>query len=102
LQAPPWPGNLGASWAIALLLGFAVLLLVANFGLQYGAARLPAGLTAVIMLSEVVFATASTVLLGQQSLSTQVVLGGVLIMLAALLSTRLQTTQIPLQPPPRS
>ena len=67
-----------------LLMGFAFLL--GNWGLQYGAIRLSAGATSIIMLSEVVFATASSVLLGVSSMSPQIWLGGSLILLASLLS----------------
>ena len=61
--------------------------LVGNVGLQYGAARLSASTTSIIMLSEVVFASTSAVLLGAGELNLRVVLGGSLIFLAAILST---------------
>ena len=61
--------------------------LVGNLGLQYGAARLSASATSIIMLSEVVFASTSAVLLGAGELGARVVLGGALIFLASLLST---------------
>ncbi len=76
--APGW-----LAWVGTLSLCF----LVGNLGLQYGAARLSASATSVIMLSEVVFASSSAVLLGAGALSGRVVLGGALIVLAALLST---------------
>jgi len=55
-----------------VLLGFTVSLLVANYGLQYGASRLPANVTSVVMLSEVVFATLSAILLTNEVLTPQV------------------------------
>jgi drug/metabolite transporter (DMT)-like permease len=69
------------AWAIglALSLGF----LTSNVALQYGAARLDAHTTALIMLSEVVFASLSSVVLGAAELTTRSVLGGLLILVAA-------------------
>jgi drug/metabolite transporter (DMT)-like permease len=55
--------------------GLSVAFLVSNVALQYGAARLRASNTSVIMLSEVVFATASSVALGAAALSGRTVLG---------------------------
>ena len=73
------------SWsALALLTGLAML--AANLALQYGAAHLNASTTSIIMLSEVVFASVSSVLLGSGALSLRTLLGGVLIVLASLLS----------------
>ncbi|MFM7025897.1 MAG: DMT family transporter [Limnohabitans sp.] len=57
-----------------------------NIALQYGAARLPAHTTALIMLSEVVFASASSVILGASTWDARTLWGGALILLAALLS----------------
>ena len=69
-------------WALGLTLAF----LAGNLALQYGAARLPARVTALIMLAEVVFASASAVLLGAATPTGWTWAGGVLILLAALLS----------------
>jgi drug/metabolite transporter (DMT)-like permease len=59
--------------------------LLGNLALQYGAARLPANATAVVMLSEVLFASVSAVLLGAGVLTPGLVLGGALILGASLL-----------------
>lgn len=75
--------------SMALVIGLAglcMLILVANVGLQYGASRLPANVTSLIMLSEIVVATGSSTLLGASELTTRMVTGGALILLAALLS----------------
>jgi drug/metabolite transporter (DMT)-like permease len=80
-----WPVVPGA-YGLLVLLVFAVTLLLANFGLQYGATRLPANVTSVVMLSEVVFATLSAILLTDEILTLQVGLGGAMILLAAALS----------------
>jgi drug/metabolite transporter (DMT)-like permease len=69
----------GLLLALVLALGF----LAGNLALQYGAARLPAHTTALVMLSEVVFASLSSVALGAAELAPQVLLGGVLILAAA-------------------
>ncbi len=66
----------------------AVAVFSGNLALQYGAARLPAHVTALIMLSEVLFASVSAVLLGAAQPSPATWAGGALIVLAALLSIR--------------
>ena len=72
-------------WPFAL--GLALCLLFSNLSLQYGAARLPANTTALVMLSEIVFAAASSVYLGASELSLRKLAGGVLIVFAAILAT---------------
>lgn len=72
-----------ATWAVTALLLSGVLML-GNWALQFGASRLKAGTTAVVMLSEVVFASVSSVLLSASQLEARTVLGGSLILLAAL------------------
>lgn len=63
-----------------------VAFLIGNLALQYGAAHLSASATSLIMLSEVVFASVSSVLLGAGDLTPRTLLGGALILLASLLS----------------
>jgi len=76
-----------AQWEwIALVAGLSLFILAGNLGLQYGAARLAASATSVIMLSEVVFASGSAVLLGASTMTASIVLGGSMILAAALLS----------------
>ena len=72
-------------WPIAV--GFGLCMLLSNLSLQYGAARLPAGTTSLVMLSEIVFATLSSVALGAAELSERKLWGGALIVLAAALTT---------------
>lgn len=75
-----------ASWlGLNALLGLAFL--VGNIGLQYGAARLPASTTTLVMLSEVVFASLSAVALGAATLGPGTLLGGGLIMAAVLMAS---------------
>lgn len=64
-------------------LALAAAFLLSNVALQYGASRLPAHTTALVMLSEVVFASLSSVVLGAARLGPGVLLGGTLILLAA-------------------
>jgi drug/metabolite transporter (DMT)-like permease len=75
----PWLGAQG--WVLAALL--AAGFLAANLSLQYGASRLPAHTTALVMLSEVVFASLSSVALGAAELSTRTLAGGAMIVAAA-------------------
>jgi drug/metabolite transporter (DMT)-like permease len=76
-----WP-VLGASGALATLALWSALFLLANLGLQYGAARLPANVTAVIMLTEVLVASGSSWLAGAAELRAPDLVGGVLILAA--------------------
>jgi threonine/homoserine efflux transporter RhtA len=73
-------------WVALAAVGLALLLLASNLSLQFGAARLAASTTALVMLSEIVFATLSSVALGASELSTRKLLGGLLIVLAAALA----------------
>jgi drug/metabolite transporter (DMT)-like permease len=68
------------------VLGLGLTFLASNLALQYGAARLSAHTTALVMLSEVVFAALSSVALGVSELSARTLMGGGLIVLAAALS----------------
>ncbi|MEO5734229.1 MAG: DMT family transporter [Rubrivivax sp.] len=83
----PGPPPLSAGW-IAGGLAMALAFLVGNLALQYGASRLRAGTTAVIMITEVIFAAGSAVLLGAGVLTPAVLIGGALIVGAALLASR--------------
>lgn len=75
----------GALPAGALLLGLLLSLgfLAGNAALQFGATRLPAQTTALVMLSEVLFASATSVAAGAAELSPRVWTGGALVVLAA-------------------
>jgi drug/metabolite transporter (DMT)-like permease len=80
---PPWAAVSG--WIVWVLL-LALWLMAANLSLQFGASRLRAGTTAVVMVSEVGFASASAVVLGAATLQPRTVAGGVLIAAAALMA----------------
>lgn len=82
LASPGWLG-----WAALLGTGF----IVANVCLQYGASRLAASATSVIMLSEVLFASVSSVALGAATLDSRILTGGALIVLGALWSAFART-----------
>ncbi|MDP2006503.1 MAG: DMT family transporter [Rubrivivax sp.] len=81
---PPAPAM---GWVLGAL-ALAVAFLAGNLALQYGAARLPANVTAVIMITEVLFAAGSAVLLGAGTVTPALALGGALIVGATLLSGR--------------
>ena len=77
--APSWP------WVgIAMALG--LLFLAGNLALQYGASRLSASTTSLIMLSEVLYASVSATLLGAGELTIRTLVGGAMILLASLLA----------------
>ena len=77
---PPPPPSVG--WA-GVAVGLGLAFLVGNVALQYGAARLSAHTTALVMLSEVLFASASSVALGAAELTPHTWIGGALIVAAA-------------------
>ena len=75
------------SWAWLPFVGLLCLsFLLGNLALQYGAARLAAHTTALVMLSEVLFASVSSVILGASQWESRTLWGGALILLAAVLS----------------
>jgi drug/metabolite transporter (DMT)-like permease len=80
VPAPRWEAAVHW-WPSAL--GLSVAFLAANLSLQFGASRLPAHRTAVIMLTEVLFASVSAVALGAGSLGPALVLGGGFILASA-------------------
>ncbi len=78
---PAVPAPSAAWLGLGLLLSLSFL--VGNLALQYGAARLAAHTTALVMLSEVVFASVSSVALDAALLEPRTLWGGALILLAA-------------------
>ncbi len=82
VNLPPAPA---LEW-LAVALGISIAFLLGNLALQYAAARLSASATALIMLTEVVFASASASLLGAGEITLRTVVGAGFILLASLLS----------------
>jgi len=80
-----WPPAAQLDWLLPVA-GLTVLFLAGNLALQYGAARLAANRTSIVMLTEVVFASASAIAFGGGTLTTRVALGGGLIVASALLA----------------
>src|SRR5690606_5464280 len=74
LAVGPW-GFVVLGTGVAYVLGMLVL--------QYGAARLPANTTSLIMLTEVAVAAISGALIAGEVLSWRVIVGGTLIVIAA-------------------
>lgn len=80
-----WPGLPSGLWLLPLA-GMALLFFASNLCLQFGAARLPANVTAVVMLTEVPVAALSALWLGGGTLDGKTALGGLAILAAALLA----------------
>ncbi|UXH78662.1 DMT family transporter [Roseateles amylovorans] len=80
-----WPSLPAPIWLIPLV-GMALLFFASNLSLQYGAARLPANVTAVVMLTEVPVAALSALWLGGGSLDLKTAIGGLAIVAAAMLA----------------
>jgi drug/metabolite transporter (DMT)-like permease len=83
-QTVPAPALLTAG--IPVLFGLSLAFMASNAALQYGAARLAAGTTAIVMLTEILFASGSAAALGAAQFSPRILLGGSLIVLAAVLA----------------
>jgi drug/metabolite transporter (DMT)-like permease len=75
--------------AIPVALGLGLAFFLGNAALQYGAARLSASATALVMLTEILFASLSAVALGAGDFTPRILIGGSLIVLAAMLSALL-------------
>lgn len=73
------------NWAW-LAIGLSLAFMVGNVSLQYGAARLRSSTTSIVMLTEVVFGSLSSVALGAAVLDARTLLGGCLIAFAAVLA----------------
>lgn len=82
VPAPSLPGWIWALPAAAM----AVLFFFSNLALQYGASRLPANVTAIVMLVEVPAAAISALWLGGGALDAKTALGGAAILGAAVLA----------------
>jgi drug/metabolite transporter (DMT)-like permease len=76
---------LGRPWLLWVA-GLGLFILAGNLGLQYGATRLRANVTSIVMLSEVAFASGSAVLLGASEVTARILLGGAMILVAAVWS----------------
>ena len=79
-----WPVGLNA-WLLPAL-GLALAFMASNLCLQYGAARLSAAATAVVMPCEVLFAALTAVWWGGAALHAGILAGGALILAATLAS----------------
>ncbi len=75
------------AWMLGTL-AMGLVFLSSNLALQYGAAALPVHVTSVVMLTEVVFAAATSVWLGGAAPTPTILAGGALILAAALMSAR--------------
>ncbi len=86
----PWPGGVAAvpAWVWALVLVMMALFLGTNIALQIGATHLPAQVTSVLMLSEVLFAAISSSWLGAGRITAPLLAGGALIVLTAVWAAR--------------
>ena len=71
---------------IPVFFGLCLAFIISNAALQYGAAGLMASTTAVLMLTEILFASVSAALLGAADFTPRIVWGGGLIVVAALLA----------------
>jgi drug/metabolite transporter (DMT)-like permease len=80
-----WPALPGPLWLLPLV-GMAVLFMLSNLALQFGAGQLPANVTAVVMLTEVPVAALSALWLGGGDLDLKTALGGACIVAAALMA----------------
>jgi drug/metabolite transporter (DMT)-like permease len=79
---PPAPA---AGWLAGILV-LALMFGAGNLALQYGAARLSANTTSLVLLTEVVFAALSAVVIGGEAMPLRTLVGGAMIVSAAALA----------------
>jgi len=87
------PALSASGWPLAL--GLCLAFLISNLALQYGAARLAASTTALIMLTEILFASVSSAWMGAAQIEGRTLIGGGLIVVAALLAALQPTAKGP-------
>ena len=80
------PAPVFAMAGVPVAIGLCLAFMASNLALQYGAARLAASTTALVMLTELLFASVSSAWLGAAEFSTRTLVGGGLIVLAAMLA----------------
>ena len=80
-----WPALPGVFWLLPVAV-MAMMFFLSNMALQYGAGRLPANITAIVMLTEVPAAALSAIWLGGGKLDLKTAVGGACILAAALLA----------------
>jgi drug/metabolite transporter (DMT)-like permease len=73
-------------YVLLLVIALGLAVLVANLALQYGVAKLPANVTAVVMLIEVVFAALSAFVIKGTVVTGPMIAGGALIVTASALA----------------
>ena len=83
-----WVSGWVSGWIWGAAAALSAWFLLSNPALQFGAARLPASVTAVVLITEVLFASVSALLLGAGTLTLPLAAGGALIVAATLLSAR--------------
>ena len=80
------PAPAFAMAGVPVAIGLCLAFMASNLALQYGAARLAASTTALVMLTELLFASLSSAWLGAAEFNTRTLIGGSLIVLAAMLA----------------
>jgi drug/metabolite transporter (DMT)-like permease len=85
LGSLPAPQPTSGQW-LPIALGLSMAIIAANVALQYGASRLTSAATSIIMLSEVVFASVSSIALGASVFEAHIGFGALCIMTAALMA----------------
>jgi drug/metabolite transporter (DMT)-like permease len=83
----PWPPGVAWAWLLPVAV-LSLVFLASNLSLQHGATRLPANVTAVVMLAEVPFAALSSAWWGGEVMGPALWAGGALIVAAAVMAAR--------------
>ncbi len=83
----PWPTTSAGGWLAAISYGLAWLL-VATLGTQFGVTHMEAGRASVIIILELVTAVASALWIGGERMSMTEMMGGALILTAAVIEAR--------------
>ena len=78
MASPNWP---------LVAAGLSASLVVGNLALQFGASRLRSATTSIIMLSELLFASVSSMVLGAAVFQTRIALGAAFIVAAGVMAS---------------
>lgn len=86
-QIQAWPESASTNWIYVALFGIGFVL-VATTGTQWGVTHMEAGRASIIIILELVTAVISAVLIGGETMSTIEIIGGLMILSAAIIEAR--------------
>lgn len=86
-QIQAWPESITTNWFYVALFGIGFIL-VATTGTQWGVTHMEAGRASIIIILELVTAVISAMLIGGETMNTMEIMGGLMILSAAVIEAR--------------